>query len=87
MSHIGRNTYRLAHSDHPTTEERAAIRASLGPIVESLRHDLALIGDALKGPDPEYALSVYLDLVHEAPGRLHALEDVLAASRRLRVAA
>jgi hypothetical protein len=87
MSLIGRHTSRLASSTNVSPEERAAIRSALGTLLDGFRHDLVLVSDALGGTDPEYALSLYVDLVHEAPGRLRLLEEALAAARRLRVAA
>lgn len=87
MLHAGRHTSRLATSENPSPEERAAIRAALGPMLTDLRDDLSLALDAIAGPDPEYGLSLYMDLCREAPSRLRALEEALAATRRLRVAA
>jgi hypothetical protein len=84
---IGRNTLRLAAATNVKDDTRAAIRAALAPLVEQLCCDLALTADAIGGPDPEYALSLFVDVLHELPASLHTLDLALAAERHLRVAA
>jgi hypothetical protein len=76
----------LAATDHPTEDQRAALRAALGPILEQLLHDLGIALEALDRPGPEYALSLYIDIAREAPDRFRKLEDALSVTLPLRVA-
>jgi hypothetical protein len=84
---IGKATLHLAATDRASAEARVAIREALGPLVERLRHELSLTADALGGPDPEYALSLFADILHEMPAAMRALEAELSGARHLRVAA
>lgn len=74
---LGRTTSLLAAKDAVTEAERQAIRFGLGPVLEQLGHEVALLHAALAGPDPEFALSMFVDVLREIPGRLADLETAL----------
>jgi hypothetical protein len=84
---IGRATLALSASDDVNPEARAAIRKALGPLLLQLRHELGLASDSLDGIDPEYALSLFVDIIHDLQPSLRSLDAALAAARHLRVAA
>lgn len=84
---VGKRTAQLAAADSVTETERDAIRRALGPTLEHLQHDLSLASDALGGPDPEYALFLFSEILAETPAAVHNLEAALLAARPVRVAA
>ena len=83
----GKTTLRLAAADDLTPKMRAKIREALAPLLDQLGAEVSLAVAALDGPDPEFALSLLVDIVTELPGSLRALEGALAGHRHLRVAA
>lgn len=84
---IGRVTQKLASGACASAVCRAAVRRALAPVLEEIRYELELVAEALDGQDPEYALSLFLDIVSEGDERLKALEAELAAARPLRLVA
>ncbi len=86
---MGKRTAQLAAAETVTPEERTAIRKGLAPVLERMRHDLSLAAEALGGPDPEYALFLFSEVLAEMPAALRDLESVLLAARAhpMRVAA
>jgi hypothetical protein len=77
----------LARREASSAEDRAAIRAALGPVVEQLQHDIALIARALQAPDPEFALSLLFDALEELPSQIASLDKQLGATTHLRLVA
>lgn len=77
----------LASREDASAEDRAAIRAALGPVVEQLQHDLALVERALRAPDPEFALSLLVDAMKALPDHMATLDATLSATTHLRLVA
>jgi hypothetical protein len=83
----GRRTQSLAAAERANDSDRAAIRAALRPVLEQYQHDVAVIMRALDGPDPEFALSLFVDSLNDLPARLKGLEAALEDSTHLRLVA
>lgn len=86
--YIGKTTIDLASRDELDARSRAAIRSALEPLVADLHHDIGLVAASLRGPDPEYALYLFVEVLREMEGQgLRALEGSLSALRPLRAVA
>jgi hypothetical protein len=77
---VGSRTAEIAVSETAASAPlRAAIRDALEDPLEQLAHDVDLIRAALAGPDPEFALTLLVDVARELPSTFRNIERAVAS--------